>query len=34
MQTHFETITTASSDGQPVDLKYTMVKFWTFEQAM
>lgn len=34
METSFETITTASPDGEPVDLKYTMVKFWTFEQAV
>ena len=33
MKTNIETITTASPDGEPVDLKYTML-FRTFEQAV
>lgn len=34
METHFDTISTAAPDGHPVDLKYTRVKFWTYEQAL
>lgn len=34
METPFDTITAASPDERPEGLKYTRIKFWTYEQAV